>query len=177
MIKPICSTPTPKTSLPSSPPSGCSRSLACLGRYVRIEGQRQTVKRLFHYTTESRLRSILEARVINLATLYVRDGVKPVAWFSYRQDWEQTATPALIENGISKQLTFGELVEIESPARIEIDPQAAPLDWREYRKQSGERSRDLKALESVAIHQGASSRRGGSTSSRPAWCRRTRPAR
>jgi hypothetical protein len=115
-----------------------------------------SLKKLFHYTIVSRLVKILEAGEIKPADLYVDRTEKPVAWFSFRQDWEPTATPGYEENGTLRQITFSELVEIETPARIEIDPRAAPLDWRAWRKLSGVRSKVVKRLEEVGLRKRAS---------------------
>ena len=115
-----------------------------------------TGRRLFHYTIVSRLLNIVIEGEIKPATLFVDRAEKPVVWFSFRQDWEPTATPAYEKNGTVRQITFAELVEIESPARIEIDPAAAPLDWRAWRQLAGVRSKIIKGLEAVALRQRAS---------------------
>jgi len=102
----------------------------------------------------SRLLKILQSGEIRLATLYVPPTEKPVVWFSYHQNWEPTATPA-DSSRPTRQLTFDELTEIETPARIEVDPQAAPLDWRSWRKLSGVKSKMIKHLEEIAIRRDA----------------------
>ena len=115
------------------------------------------MKRLFHYTRLSNLRKILADRKIIQADTFVKPPEMPVVWFSYRQDWEPTATPGLIDatSGTRRSLTFEEFASRETPARIEIDPQAAPLNWRAWRKSSGVKSRTVKALEESALRQDA----------------------
>lgn len=103
--------------------------------------------RLFHYTIVSLLKKILDSKQIAVATIGVPVEERPVVWFSARQDWEPTATPSW--NG--RQITFEELCKIETPARIEINPQAAPLNWKAWRTQSGVKARMAWGLEVTAI--------------------------
>jgi hypothetical protein len=114
-----------------------------------------SMKRLFHYPTYTRLHGILAAQEIKAANLYVQPPEKPVVWFSFRLDWEPTATP-MDKTRPSHQLTFDELAQIDTPARIEINLLAAPLDWRAWRKLSGVKSKMVKALEEYALRRNAS---------------------
>jgi hypothetical protein len=124
----------------------------------RLLNHHLTMKRLFHYTRIGNLKKIQAAGKIIQATTFVEPPEIPVVWFSYRQDWEPTATPGLIDaaSGTRRSLTFEEFASRETPARIEIDPQAAPLSWRAWRKSSGVKSRTVKALEELALRQDAS---------------------
>jgi len=123
----------------------------------RLLNHHLTVKRLFHYTRIGNLKKILADGKIIQAGTFVEPPEMPVVWFSYRQDWEPTATPGLIDeaSGTRRSLTFEEFAYRETPARIEIDPQAAPLDWRAWRKSSGVKARMVKALEESALRQDA----------------------
>lgn len=113
------------------------------------------MKRLFHYTRAGKIQTIISDAEIKVASKYVDSTEKPVAWFSYRQDWEPTATPMHKDRPLD-HLSFEEFAELETPVRIEIDPQAAPLDWRTWRKLSGVKSRMAKTLEEIALRQNAS---------------------
>ncbi len=118
--------------------------------------QTEGVKRLFHYTRITCLENIFQEKEIKPATLGVEPPEKPVVWCSFRQDWEPTATPAIKEHGgPRRQLTFDEFAKLETPARIEIDPRAAPLNWRAWRKLSGVKARIARSLEEVALRQDA----------------------
>jgi hypothetical protein len=115
--------------------------------------------RLFHYTTFPLWKQIQASNTILPATLYVPPQEKPVVWFSFRQDWEPTASPATIKNGQRVTLTFNEVVQARLvPCRIEISPRTARLNWRAWRKLSGVKSRTVKGLEQVAIEMGANVR-------------------
>jgi hypothetical protein len=112
--------------------------------------------RLFHYTNHIRWKMILSDKVIETATLFVPVGQKPVVWFSFRQDWEPTASPGRVENGKVRRETFAEMVESGLiPYRIEVSPEIAPLNWRAWRKLSGVKSKMVKGLEETAIRWGA----------------------
>ena len=123
-----------------------------------ITAQFGGMKRLFHYTRLSRLESILSDGEIKLATSNVLPPEKAVVWFSYRQEWEPTATPVMVGfDGTLVDLTFDELTQRDTPARIEIDPLAAPLTWRAWRKTSGVNRRVAKALQITAMAKDSNS--------------------
>jgi hypothetical protein len=112
--------------------------------------------RLFHYTKLPFLRQILATNVILPATQWVPRGEKPVVWFSFRPDWEPTASPTTIEGGQQVTLTFDEFVRLGLvPCRIEVSPERAPLNWRAWRKLSGVKSKNVKELEEAATGMGA----------------------
>ena len=49
------------------------------------------------------------------------------------------------------QLTFDELLQIQTPVRIVVDPAATPLNWHMWRKTSGVKSKTVKGLEISAL--------------------------
>jgi hypothetical protein len=114
-------------------------------------------RRLFHYTTATRFKAIIADQKIKPATAGVPENEKPTTWFSFRQDWEPTATP-LIGNqhpGRLRRPTFRELAELDTPFRIEIDPATAPLDWPAWREASGVYPDTARALKRAAKKQKA----------------------
>ncbi|MGH3626908.1 MAG: hypothetical protein ACRET2_02630 [Steroidobacteraceae bacterium] len=52
----------------------------------------------WHYTVGKHAENIRRDGFIRPATLHVRPPEKPIVWFSTRQDWEPTATPAWERN-------------------------------------------------------------------------------
>lgn len=115
------------------------------------------MKRLFHYTRLSNLQKIKTAGKINQATNFVEPPEMPVVWFSYRQDWEPTATPYLLDkvSGKFQRLTFEEFVRVDIPARIEVAPSTAPLDWRTWRETSGVKPKSIKYFKGQALRLNA----------------------
>src|SRR5262249_48146143 len=111
-------------------------------------------RRLFHYTTKSRLIKIFETLEIRPTAIGVPKYEKPVVWLTYRQHWEPTATPMYPGRPLY-QLTFEELCKLDTPMRIEIDPRAAPLDWPKWCNLSGVDRPVAAALKSVAEKKGA----------------------
>jgi hypothetical protein len=107
--------------------------------------------KLYHYTTLSRALQIVIDGQIKQATAGVPKDEKPVVWFSFRQDWEPTATPAFGPYGQKCNPSFDHLVEFETPCRFEIDPATAPLNWRQWRKESGVKSKMVKSLEAASL--------------------------
>ena len=47
---------------------------------------------LYHYTTGTRLRSIVNSGTIKRTTAKIEPHEKPVAWFSTQDQWEPTCT-------------------------------------------------------------------------------------
>jgi hypothetical protein len=113
--------------------------------------------RLFHYTTASRLRLILECELIKVATAGVHPGERPAVWFSSNPDWEPTATKLLQdpETGAVRKLSFFEMAKLDTPVRIEIAPRAAPYTWEAFTQLSGCSRKMLKSLEKAALEVGA----------------------
>ena len=124
----------------------------------QIEGALAKEKNgIYHYTIVKYLHSILHSGEITLATAFSRKREKCAAWFSTNADWEETANKGTINmlgnfEGLTKEGTAkigGGL------ARIEIDPEAAPYNWKYFKKKSGCKNRILKGLEKVALQDGA----------------------
>ncbi len=80
------------------------------------------MKRYFHYTTESRIKEIIDSGLIKLATKSIyHKNEKPVTWVSTNPQWENTATKIVFTiTGESKHLTFEEQVKMLGCARIEV---------------------------------------------------------
>jgi hypothetical protein len=117
----------------------------------------KTESRLFHYTTASRLQKILRDNVIKQAIAFIDRRERPAVWFSYLPVWEPTATPAMVnkETGEKENVTFEQLIDMDSPSRIEVNPECAPMNWREWRRLSGIGASFARRLEEVAIRQGS----------------------
>jgi hypothetical protein len=49
-------------------------------------------QQIFHYTTGTRLKQIINSGVIRPTTAKIEPHEKPVAWFSTQDQWEPTAT-------------------------------------------------------------------------------------
>jgi hypothetical protein len=74
---------------------------------------------VYHYTTGTRLRQIINTGAIKPTTAKIEPHEKPVAWFSTSPEWEATATKVPIP-GIAGQIATaqaqGGLVRITVPA-------------------------------------------------------------
>lgn len=114
-------------------------------------------KRLFHYTTASRLRKICGTDEIRQATAHVPPNERPAAWFSFRETFEPSALKGLVDpkTGRVRTASFDELVEIDTPMRIEVDPSVAPLNFATWEKASGVLPRTAQGLRRLAKMQGA----------------------
>jgi hypothetical protein len=95
-------------------------------------------KRLFHYTSSFRLKSIIGEGLIRQSTALVSAGERPVVWLSEEEEWEPTASTGL-----------------GWPVRIEVKRQAAPLGMDGFEKQSGVDPVIWQALVTVAKRNGA----------------------
>ena len=74
---------------------------------------------LFHYTTGSKLRAIINSGAIKPTTAKIERNEKPVAWFSTSPQWEPTATKVPIPGKQGQLLTAkaqSGLVRITVPA-------------------------------------------------------------
>ena len=75
-------------------------------------------EKIFHYTTGTRLRSIVNSGAIKPTTAKIEPHEKPVAWFSTQDQWEPTATKVPIP-GMAGQIATaqaqGGLVRITVP--------------------------------------------------------------
>lgn len=115
-----------------------------------------STRRLFHYTTASRLERILVSGFIRPADAFIGKGERPAVWCTYRPEFEPTAIPMIAgKDGKPQALTFDEMLRIESPIRIEVRIACAPLDWRQWRKLSGVKPRVARELEEDALKQGS----------------------
>ncbi len=116
-----------------------------------------TGKPLYHYTTRSRLIGILDAGEIKPTTVGVFPPELPAAWLSTATDWENTATSAIMVQGVRKTATLAEMVECDGClVRIQIHPQRVrlipPAKFRECLKVSKQM---LTSLVKVAQESGS----------------------
>lgn len=117
-------------------------------------------RRLFHYTTASRFQGICAEEQIRPATAFVPENEKPTTWFSFRETFEPTALPGIRgtrdpRNGLPMTASFEYLVEHDTPFRIEIAPEDAPMDWPAWREHSGVYPDTARSLKRAAEKQKA----------------------
>lgn len=75
----------------------------------------------FHYTTGSKLRSIINSGHILPSTAHIEPAEKPVAWFTTNPEWEPTATKCPIPGKLGQLITAkaqNGLVRITVPASV-----------------------------------------------------------
>lgn len=115
------------------------------------------LKLVWHYTTTSRLQQILSDGFIRPAAAVLQGGDKPVVWFSSNSVWEESANK-------STRNSVGEIVlgNKESTrhfggglARIACNAELVPFSWKEFKKQSGVKSKIADAIYAAAIAHGA----------------------
>jgi hypothetical protein len=76
---------------------------------------------IYHYTTGSKLRSIINTGYILPSTTHIEPHEKPVAWFSTSTAWEPTATKCPIPGKLGQLITAkaqNGLVRITVPASV-----------------------------------------------------------
>ncbi|QTN32949.1 hypothetical protein HZ994_11650 [Akkermansiaceae bacterium] len=111
------------------------------------------MKHLYHYTRATNLVGILNSGQIHQATAFVNTSrEKPVVWLSFHRHWEPTATPMLYD---FSPLSFEEFAEVETPIRIEVDPEKYRFGWLAFTRLSGCKSRVAKVLKQTAKKSGA----------------------
>ena len=95
--------------------------------------------RRWHYTTGDCLQQILESECIRPATACVPDGERPAVWTTTSPRWDETANKSYIDDrGVRRS---GDRTTTErlgyGLARIEVRPEAAPIDWTTFKATSG----------------------------------------
>jgi hypothetical protein len=76
---------------------------------------------IYHYTTGSKLREIINSGAIKPTTAKIERNEKPVAWFSTSPQWEPTATKVPIPGKLGQLITAkaqSGLVRITVPASV-----------------------------------------------------------
>ena len=76
---------------------------------------------IYHYTTGSKLRSIINSGAIEPTTAHIEPHEKPVAWFSTSPVWEPTATKCPVPGKLGQLITAkaqNGLVRITVPASV-----------------------------------------------------------
>ena|ERR1035438_10097454 len=110
---------------------------------------------VWHYTTLIRLERILAVGEIRPAIAGVREGERPIVWFSRSPVWEETATPAIRDrSGRTHKATREEMNTLgRGMVRIGVESTSAPFDWHQLKRQSGMNASDAKRLEIVALRE------------------------
>lgn len=116
------------------------------------------MEKIYHYTAIATLEAILTSRVLKVSEWEKKSKVKPPAlWLSTNDFWEPTATKAVYENGVIRQLTKDEQAERFGLARFVLPFNKANLcSWKKYRYASNTPLDVYNAMETVGIKQGAS---------------------
>lgn len=111
---------------------------------------------VYHYTVPDRLLSII-ARGLDLATVGLEERERPAVWFTTSEDYEPTARKGLLDEatGDSRTLSLKAMIVMSGLARVEVEPEAAPLTWAAWRHGSGARSRVIKGLAASARELGS----------------------
>jgi hypothetical protein len=116
-----------------------------------------TETRLWHYTTGENFVQIVTDDAIKPATEHVPKSERPIVWFSLNQWWEPTANKGRrTSDGRIVTATMLEMCELGCGlARIGVDPETAPYDWKTLRELSGMSPAMARGLYNAAIKQGA----------------------
>lgn len=64
----------------------------------------------WHYTTGEVLVKIAKSQELRPATAYVPKHERPILWFSFNPEWEETANKGIIENGKNRTVTRQEMI-------------------------------------------------------------------
>lgn len=104
---------------------------------------------VWHYTTRSCGRHILDSGELKPADSYMECGEKPILWFSRNQYWEETANKAFVPHGakVSRRLTMKQMHEFDGGlCRFGISIERL-LPWPEIAVAAGMRKGIQKGLE------------------------------
>ena len=102
---------------------------------------------LWHYTKAIHLPKIISSGYIDVKSLKIPTGEKPVAWFSRHPFWEPTVSfPWGMDGFIARGIV---------PCRVSVLPDAAPLNWTALRIQANISGHSAKYLLRVAKDCGA----------------------
>lgn len=113
--------------------------------------------RLWHYTTEERLESIIQSEQINTTTNNVtHKKEQATSWVSSNPFWENTATKLLTDgSGYFEKMTREEQLERFGLARIEVNPKFGFYPWKTYRKLAKVEKKLADGMELSGIQNGA----------------------
>jgi hypothetical protein len=127
----------------------------CFSCGGRIEDH---VRHLYHYTTRECLKLIQADGQIRQVSEFVPAGEKPAVWFSFEPEWEETANKPVADP--QGQLTRGTKETTHALAgglvRIAVKPEAAPIDWTQYKKLSGISADNARSVFNAALSCGMS---------------------
>jgi hypothetical protein len=117
-----------------------------------MKGDEKMQEKLYHYTVADYLPAIFDSGKIKPAKAFLPKNARPAVWFSTNPVWEETANKMYMDENDRLHLGTKETTHILGGglARIEIDPEAAPYTWADYRRKSREGERYLDALEKNA---------------------------
>jgi hypothetical protein len=90
---------------------------------------------IWHYTIQDRLEGIVADGRIKREIRLNRNERK-VVWFSSNQNYEMTACKGTLENGVRRTLTFMEMTTL-GLVRIGVEPSTAPVNWKQFQRESG----------------------------------------
>jgi hypothetical protein len=114
----------------------------------------------WHYTVGDKFRPIERDQCIKPATAFISWREKPAVWFSTHPVWEPTACKLLVQpGGRYREMTREETAHYgRGLVRIGVAPEAAPYNWRAYRRLSGVAPRMASRLVQAGKAQGADPR-------------------
>jgi len=116
-------------------------------------------KRLFHYTVGTKIPLIQKDGFIKRADAFVSKNELPAVWCTFNSEWEETANK-MFQSNYDNVLRAGNREQTEEIGgglyRIEVSQDAAPLDWKQFKKRSGIKKNMSVALEKIARNVGSS---------------------
>ncbi len=107
---------------------------------------------VFHYTTGSKLKQIINSGCIKPSTAHVPANEKPVAWFSTSPDWEPTATKCPIPGKAGQIITAHAQKGL---VRITVPGSAAPYGILQLPRIAGTSAQNYAGLILTGLDLGA----------------------
>src|SRR5689334_13095094 len=103
----------------------------------------------WHYTFGFFLNFILKDGALNTTNSFLPPTVRPCVWFSLNDEWEPTTEKTIrFEDGSLVEFSrHGDPAKMGGLVRIGVSRDRAPVTWERYKVESGERPRELRALE------------------------------
>ena len=127
------------------------------GGQAGTTGQANTTGRpnttLWHYTIRQRFEQIVAEGVIRPSTQYALRAPKAAVWFSTNQQWDPSANKSLLLADESRRVIGrDEMHAIGSgPMRFGVAPGVAPLNWHDFKRESGLSAKLVHAMTAAAI--------------------------
>jgi hypothetical protein len=107
---------------------------------------------IFHYTTGSKLKQIINSGCIKPSTAHVPANEKPVAWFSTSPDWEPTASKTSVPGKAGQLITANAQHGL---ARITVPASVAPYAIQYLPRIAGASVQDYTGLILAGLELGA----------------------